>query len=103
MSLAIQLLKRALLKIVENIDAGNSELSEEECIRTLEYLEQVTNSNEKLSKYQACKMLGISRAKFDNKVAEGVIPKGKHQQGFKEIFWIKKDLEKIKPLVQNKI
>jgi hypothetical protein len=86
MSSAIQLLKCALLKIVENIDAGNSELSEEECIHALEYLNQVTNNNEKLSKYQACKMLGISRAKFDNKVAEGIIPKGKHQQGFKEIF-----------------
>jgi hypothetical protein len=31
-------------------------------------------------------MLGISRAKFDNKVVEGIIPKGRHQQGFKEIF-----------------
>lgn len=44
-------------------------------------------------------MLGISRAKFDNKVAEGIIPKGRHQQGFKEIFWFKKDLEKIKDKV----
>ena len=57
MSSAIQLLKYALLKIVENIDAGNSELSEEECMQSLEYLNQITNNLEKLSKYQACKCL----------------------------------------------
>ena len=86
MSSPLQLLRIALLKIIDGIDAGNSELSEKECMEALEYLSSLSNANEKLSKYQACKMLGISRAKFDNKVAEGIIPKGRHQQGFKEIF-----------------
>ena len=98
----IQLLKKGLLDLVDRIDCGNTNISEEDCIKLLELVNEVSNPNEKLSKYQACALLKISRAKFDAKVAEGVIPKGRHQQGFKEIFWIKKDLEKIKPLVQNK-
>ena len=29
-------------------------------------------------------------------VADGKIPKGRKQQGFKEIFWLKSDLDKFK-------
>jgi hypothetical protein len=86
MKVLLSIIRNELLRIIDNIDAGNSELSENECLEALEYLSTLSNSNEKLSKYQACKLLGISRAKFDNKVAEGVIPKGIRQQGFKEIF-----------------
>lgn len=80
----LNILKTALLHIVDNIDSGNSNLTEDECLKIIEHINEL--SGEKISKYQACKMLGISRAKFDNKVAEGIIPKGRHQQGFKEIF-----------------
>lgn len=80
----LNILKTALLHMVDDIDSGNSNLTEDECLKIIEHINEL--SGEKISKYQACKMLGISRAKFDNKVAEGVIPKGKHQQGFKEIF-----------------
>lgn len=47
----------------------------------------------KLSKYQACKYLNVSRATFDNYVRDKKIPKGRKQQGFKELFWYKKDLD----------
>ena len=46
----------------------------------------MTNTENKYSKYQSCKYLGISRATFDRYVKEGLIPPGKKQQGFKEIF-----------------
>lgn len=50
---------------------------------------------EKLSKYQVCKYLKISRATFDNYVKAKKIPKGRKQIGFKELFWYKKDLDKF--------
>ena len=56
----------------------------------------MTQSNVKYSKYQAINYLNISRATFDNYVADGKIPKGRKQQGFKEIFWLKSDLDKFK-------
>ena len=42
------------------------------------------------------KYLNISRATFDNYVRAGKIPKGRKQQGFKELFFYKKDLDKFK-------
>ncbi|MEG0773683.1 hypothetical protein [Clostridium sp.] len=75
-----------LLRIINDIDTGNSNLSSVECEEIIEYLTTITNKNEKLSKYQACKYLSISRSTFDNHVREGIIPNGIKQQGFKELF-----------------
>lgn len=89
----MQLIKKLLLKIINDIDAGNSNLNEEECKEVIDYITFITNRNEKLSKYQACKYLNVSRATFDNYVRDKKIPKGRKQQGFKELFWYKKDLD----------
>lgn len=95
----IQLVRKALVNIINNIDAGHTNLTEQECLSTLEYLSQVTNSMEKLSKTQACLYItkhtgkNISRATFDNYVRMDIIPKGRDQMGFKEKFWVKKDLQ----------
>lgn len=91
----IKIIRELLLKIVNDIDTGNSNLSSSECVEVLDYLTTMTNKNEKLSKYQACKYLNISRATFDNYVREGKLPKGRKQQGFKELFFYKKDLDKL--------
>ena len=89
----MQLIKKLLLKIINDIDAGNSNLNEEECKEVIDYVTFITNRNKKLSKYQACKYLNVSRATFDNYVRDKKIPKGRKQQGFKELFWYKKDLD----------
>lgn len=91
----IKIIKNLLIKIINDIDSGNSNLTEDECTEVIEYLTWITNKNEKLSKYQACKYLNISRATFDNYIREGKLPKGRKQQGFKELYWIKKDLDKF--------
>lgn len=91
----LELLKLSLQKIIDNIDTGNSTFSEEECDELLEAINKTTNTQNKLSKYQACKYLNISRATFDNWVREGKLPKGIKEQGFKELFWVKEDLDKI--------
>lgn len=91
----IKIIKNLLIKIINDIDSGNSNLTEDECTEVIEYLTWITNKNEKLSKYQACKYLKISRATFDNYVRDGKLPKGKKQQSFKELYWIKKDLDKF--------
>lgn len=64
----LKIIREILLKIVNDIDTGNSNLSPEECEEVIEYLSGITNKNEKLSKYQACKYLKVSRATFDNYV-----------------------------------
>lgn len=92
----IQVIRNLLQEIVNNIDAGNSNIPEEKEMELIEYLSAFVNPNEKLSKYQACKYLNVSRASFDNYVKEGRIPKGRKQQGFKELFYYRKDLDTFK-------
>ena len=82
----LRLVRDLLAKIIEDIDAGNSNISDDQYDSIIEQISFFSNANTKYSKYQACKFLGISRATFDNKVREGLIPAGKKQQGFKELF-----------------
>lgn len=89
----LNVIKEQLLKIIENIDAGNSNISEEEAINTLKYIRELTDEDKRLSKYQACQYLNISRATFDNYVREGKLPRGKKDAGFKELSWSKKELK----------
>lgn len=89
-------IREILAKIVSDIDAGNSNISEEEALGLVKILKEYTDKTEKLSKYQACRYLNISRASFDNYVREGFIPKGIKEAGFKELFWQKKDLDNIR-------
>jgi len=88
-------LKELLLRIVDDIDCGNSgDMSEEEILEVVKVLKKYTRQDTPLSKYQAYTYLNISRATFDNLVREGKLPKGKKQVGFKELCWYKKDLKK---------
>ena len=80
--------------MVDNINAGNSNLTEEEALKVIETLKIFTNKDKRLSKYAACKYLNISRATFDNYIREGKLPKDKHDIGFKELSWSIKDLER---------
>lgn len=89
----LDIIKKLLLKIVDDIDAGNSNISEEESIELIKNLKRFTDKEQRMSKYAACQYLNISRATFDNYVREGKLPKGKHEIGFKELSWTKKILD----------
>ena len=93
MNVLLKVIKEELLKIVDNIDAGNSNISEEEGVMLINTLKSFTEKDIPMSKYQAFNYLHISRATFDNLVREGKIPQGKKQQGFNELQWFKKDLD----------
>lgn len=89
----LSIIKKLLLKIVDDIDAGNSNISEEESIELIKNLKRFTDKEQRMSKYAACQYLNMSRATFDNYVREGKLPKGKHEIGFKELSWTKKELD----------
>jgi predicted DNA-binding transcriptional regulator AlpA len=57
------------------------------------HLEQSLDKQEELSKQQAYSYLGISRATFDSYILQGILPKGKKIEGFKELRWTKYDLD----------
>lgn len=91
----LSIIRKLLEKIISDIDCGNSNISEDEALELTKVLQSYTDKTEKLSKYQACQYLNVSRATFDNYVREGLIPRGKKQAGFKELFYTKKDLDKF--------
>ena len=92
----LQIIKNQLLKVIDDIDAGNSNADEEEEIQIVKMLKEYTRKDIQMSKYQAYTYLNVSRATFDGMVRAGVIPRGKKVAGFKELRWSKKDLDKVK-------
>lgn len=82
--------------MIEDIDAGNSNICEEDENKIIECLKKFTEKDVYLSKYAACQYLHISRATFDNYVREDKIPRGEHRIGFKELGWKVKDLDLFK-------
>lgn len=91
----LNIIKNLLLNIIQNIDSGNSNITENEALEIIEVIKTFTDKTQRLSKYQACQKLNISRATFDNIVREGIIPRGQKVAGFKELFWTEKDLSKV--------
>lgn len=88
----LSIVRNLLKDIINNIDSGNSNITEDEGKNIIELLSNI-NEN-RISKYQACQYLNISRAKFDNLVKEGKLPEGRHQAGFKEKYWKKSEILK---------
>lgn len=91
----LRIIRSILLKIVDDIDAGNSNITEDEATKLIDTLKELTNKEKRLSKYAACEYLNISRATSDNYIRDGKLPKGKHEIGFKELSWSKKELDEF--------
>lgn len=89
----LQLIKTVLQQFINDIDSGNSNISEEQQSKILDLINEI-NSKE-LSKVESANYIGVSRATFDNYVSKGLLPKGKKRQGFKELSWNKNDLNKF--------
>ena len=89
----INTLKALLTQIVNDIECGNTNASDEELLDFIDVVKKIARKDDPLSKYQAYTYLNISRAKFDNLVREGRLPKGQKVPGFKELRWYKRDLK----------
>lgn len=93
----LDVLKAELLKIVDDIDTGNSYLTDEDTMNLIATVKQLSHTDEYCTKYSACNFLHISRATFDNLVAAGKIPKGeKKYAGDNALFWKMTDLIEYK-------
>lgn len=86
----LKIIRKLLCQLIEDIDAGNSNITEEEATQIIHMLSAIHDPW--LSKYQACQLLNVSRATFDNLVREGKLPRGMKRAGFKELTWKKTDI-----------
>lgn len=83
----IHLLKDSLHKLETN----TCEITEDEIMHIIKNITHIA-----VSKESACSYLNISRSKFDSKVLEGIIPKGRKRRGFKELVWYLDELDNVK-------
>ena len=96
----LKIIRNQLAKILNDIDVGNSNITEDEAVELAKVLQSYTDKTIKMNKYQACQYLNISRATFDNYVREGKLPRGKKEAGFKELFYTQKDLDDFKSKIK---
>jgi hypothetical protein len=89
----LKIIREILSKIINDIDAGNSNITDNDAMELTKILKSYTDKTQKMSKYQAYRYLNVSRATFDNYVREGLLPRGSREAGFKELFWTQKDLD----------
>ena len=91
-----KILAHLLRSLADNIDAGNSNITEAEMMEICEMISNSSNPDEKISKYQTAELLGVNHKTVDYYVRKRYIPHGRQEIGFKEIFWYKKDILKYK-------
>lgn len=87
------LLKELLQQLINDIDSGNSNISEKEQLDTIEFIQRI--ASKELSKIESAEYIGVSRATFDNYIRDNKIPRGHKRPGFKELSWNKNDLDKF--------
>lgn len=89
----LKVLRNLLEQIITDIDSGNTNITKEQELQTIQFLRNLTSSE--LSKIEAANYIGVSRATFDNYVSKGLIPYGIKRQG-RNLLWLKSDLDKFK-------
>lgn len=84
-----QYIIKELSEIIDRINSDTCELTQEQLEDILKMI-----AHKPMSKEQACTFMHMSRSMFDTKVKDGIIPKGRKRQGFKELVWYEDELEK---------
>lgn len=80
---------RVLRELADKVDAGNTEINEEQAIGIMKLV-----AHQPLSKEQAAIHLNMSTKKFDLLVREGYLPKGRKKLGWKEKVWYEDEIDK---------
>lgn len=90
----LRIIRGLLEECINNIDAGNSNHSEEELDSIIKDLTKLNRSIKRISKREACeRILHCSPSTFDNYLKIGLIPPGHKEYGFKELSWSEKDFD----------
>ena len=92
-----KLVVKYLREAADKIEGGNSEISESEAVDILGVV-----SHQVMSRAQACSYLNLSRARFDELVRLGKLPKGKKRVGFKELVFYRDELDAAVYRMKNK-
>lgn len=93
----LSIISTVLKKIIEDIDCDNSNLSEEDQDKALDFLTELVDDRSRVTKGYICnKILHISSSTFDNYVRDGKLPKGTQMAHSKELTWSRRGIKKFR-------
>lgn len=83
-----------LENIIDTIKAGNCKLNSEQMYNVIKEINKLNTGIKRISKDMACTdILHCSHSTFNNYLAMGLIPPGRKEKGFKELFWAEHDFQ----------
>ena len=88
----LELIKRQLLKIINDIDSGNSNLDAVQTVELADFLSELNSNNKLYNRTQAAKYLNCSVQSLDLYRKDGTLEEGKKEAGG-VIQWTKKQLD----------
>ena len=88
----LKIIRDLLLKVVDSIDTGNSNISEKEAFEIIDIIKHYTDTTQYYNRTQAAKYLNCSIQSFDLYRKEGKIPEGVKQVGGVR-HWTKQQLD----------
>ena len=77
----LKIIKELLLKIIDSIDAGNSNITEKEAFEIIDIIKHYTDTTQYYNRTKAAKYINCSIQSFDLYRKEGKIPEGVKQVG----------------------
>ena len=86
----MNVIKEQLYRIINDIDAGNSNLTEEEALSAMKMLQRFSRKDKPMSKVESYKYLGISRSKFDSLIRDSLLPEERNKLGSKSCFGLRR-------------
>ena len=89
----LEIIKNVLKQLLNDMDSGNSSISESEQKELLNLFEKI--NKQELNKTEAAEYLGVSTSTINNYVNRGWIPQGIKKRGSSQKIWLKSDLNKF--------
>ena len=87
----LEIIKGILRQILNDLDSGNSNISENEQQQLLDLFSKI--NKKELCATEASDYIGVSKSTFYNYINKGILPKGQKYSG-KGVLWNKSDLDK---------
>lgn len=93
MGVLLKSIRKILVELIDRIDSGECATTDEQERMFFNLCTMIADKDRRISKYEACRYLNMSRAKFDRYVADGRLPHGRKTAGFKELSWSLSELD----------
>lgn len=90
---SMKVIRNMVKSLLDDIDAGNSNMTEDEMEETIELIKNISNKDRYYSREESAKYLHMSVQNFDLLRKKGEIPEGIKRSGITNLLWSEKVLD----------